>query len=404
VPTLHEATSGITELYTMSLLEIIFWSCAAVVAYTYAGYPLILACVARFCKRPPRRVAGHKPSVSVIVAAHNEVANIDRRLAELTGLLTAAGVTGEVIVVSDGSTDGTAVIARARSKEGRIRVVEIREHVGKAAALNAGSAAATHDVLVFADARQTWAPTALAVLLENFADPAVGAVSGDLVVQSAPGVMAGVGMYWGFEKWLRKKESQIHSQVGVTGAISAVRRKLFRPIPDGTLLDDVYWPLCVTMQGFRVVHEKRAVAYDRLPERARDEFRRKVRTLSGNFQLVARLPSLLLPWRNPLWLQFLSHKLLRLLAPWALLGMLATSALLPGSFFAWAFWGQCAAYLVGVTGIWQTVGAQLRPAAAAASFLVLNAAAWLAFWVWISGRAGRSWGKVSYRAPPLAVP
>src|SRR5262249_19293335 len=155
----------------------------------------------------PRCVEGHKPSVSVIVAAYNEAANLDRRLAELTGLLTAAGVAGEVIVVSDGSTDGTTVVARSRSKDGRVRVVELPHHVGKAAALQAGRPAATHDMLVFADARQTWAPTALAVLLENFADPAVGAVSGDLVVQSAPGVMAGVGLYWGFEKWLRKKES-----------------------------------------------------------------------------------------------------------------------------------------------------------------------------------------------------
>ncbi len=385
----------------MNTLVLLFWICFGCVAYTYAGYPLILAGVAWMRRRPPRRAEGHKPSVSFILAAHNEEATIGRRLTELTGLLAAAGVKGEVIVVTDGSTDGTAALARTAAKEGSVRVLELTGRVGKAAALTEGCAAAVNEVLVFADARQTWAPTALALLLENFADPEVGAVSGDLVVESAPGVMAGVGLYWRYEKWLRKKESQIHSLVGVTGAISAVRRELFRPIPRGTLLDDVYWPLQVAMQGFRVVHDKRAVAYDRLPERARDEFRRKVRTLSGNFQLVARLPALLLPWRNPLWLQFVSHKLLRLLAPWALLGMLAASALLPGPFFAWTFWGQFATYLLGVTGIWRVMGTQLRPSAAAASFLVLNAAAWLAFWVWISGRADRSWGKVSYGASVL---
>src|SRR5438132_2819396 len=119
--------------------------------------------------------------------------------------------------------------------------------------------------------------------------------------------------------------------VGATGAISALRRELFRPIPAGTIVDDVYWPLQVALQGFRVVLDPRALAYDRLPERTRDEFRRKVRTLSGNLQLVARLPETLLPWRNPVWFQFVSHKLLRLVVPWALLGLLATSALLPGS-------------------------------------------------------------------------
>src|SRR5262249_54665110 len=187
-----------------------------------------------------------------------------------------------------------------------------------------------HDILVFADARQRWDPLALRMLLENFADPEVGAVSGDLVVESAPGVMGGVGLYWRYEKWLRKKESQIHSTTGVTGAICAVRRALFPGGPPGTLLDDVYWPLCVVMGGHRVVHDKRAVAYDRLPERARDEFRRKVRTLTGCFQIVTRLPQTLLPWRNPVWVQFVSHKLLRLAVPWALLAMLLGSAVLPG--------------------------------------------------------------------------
>ena len=124
-----------------------------------------------------------------------------------------------------------------------------------------------------------------------------------------------------YERWLRHNEGQIGSVVGVTGAISAVRRELFRPIPHGTILDDVYWPLQVAMIGYRVVRDPRARAYDSLPERAGDEFRRKVRTLAGNLQLLARLPGALLPWRNPIWLQFISHKVLRLLVPWALATM-----------------------------------------------------------------------------------
>src|SRR5262249_24591108 len=151
------------------------------------------------------------------------------------------------------------------------------------------------------------------------ADSAVGAVSGELVVESAPGVMAGVGVYWHFEKWLRRAESGFDSMVSVTGCIAAARRELFRPIPAGTILDEVYWPLNVAMAGYRVVHESRARAYDRLPERARDEFARKVRTLAGNFQLMAVMPKSLAPWRNRLWWQFVSHRVLRLAVPWALL-------------------------------------------------------------------------------------
>ncbi len=284
-----------------------------------------------------------------------------------------------------------------------MRVLVLESWLGKAAALNEALSLAGHPLLVFADARQTWALDAIDRLVENFADPAVGAVSGDLVVESAPGVMAGVGLYWLFEKWLRRTESRFDSMVSVTGCIAAVRRELFEKLPAGTILDDVYWPLAVAMRGHRVIHEERARAFDRLPERARDEFRRKVRTLAGNFQLMELLPSALLPWRNRVWWQFVSHRVLRLAVPWALLAMLITSAALGGPLYRAAFWGQTAFYLMGLGGIWRRVAARSRLASAAASFLVLNAAAWVGFWVWASGRSSRSWGKIRYQAHSSTV-
>jgi len=374
-------------------MEITFWICAACVLYAYAGYPLMVGLSARLRSQPNREP--FPGSVSFVIAAHNEEASLGRRLSELTDLLENGGIPGEIIVVSDGSTDRTADVARYFQRS-RICVLEVTDNQGKAAALSAGCARARNDILVFADARQTWADDALARLLENFADPRIGAVSGDLIIESQPGVMAGVGLYWRYEKWLRCQEGRLHSTIGVTGAICAVRRELFRPIPPGTLLDDVYWPLRVVLDGHRVVHDDRAHAYDRLPEKPRDEFRRKVRTLAGNLQLLARLPVLLLPWRNPVWWQWLSHKLLRLLVPWALLSMLVISALLPGQFYAMIFWTQAALYAIGLSSI-KPVGGRPTPLAnVAGSFLVLNAAAWMAFWTWISGRAGRSWKKVEY--------
>lgn len=377
----------------MAVLAITFWCLAGFVVYTYAAYPLIMAVRARL-RQPPGLPAGGRPlrSVSIVLAAHNEQRAIEARLKELTELVAVTGVAGEVILVSDGSTDRTAEIARA--VEG-VRVVE-QAKSGKAAAVTLGAAHATNEVLVFADVRQHWSPDALGCLLENFVDPTVGAVSGDLVIESAPGVMAGVGLYWKYEKWLRRLESRSGSLAGVSGAIAAVRRSLFRPIPAGTLLDDVYWPLRVTMQGYRVVHDSRARAYDRLPERVQDEFRRKVRTLSGTYQLLAWLPTALLPWRNPVWFQFWSHKVFRLLVPWALLGLLGTSAVHPGAFYQAAFWAQVGFYGVAVLGMRRRIAARLRVASAAASFLVLNSAAWLAWWTWMTGRAARSWTKVAY--------
>jgi cellulose synthase/poly-beta-1,6-N-acetylglucosamine synthase-like glycosyltransferase len=376
--------------------EIAFWFCVGCVLYPHALYPALLALWARRWPRPLRPRQAPPRSVSIVVAAHNEEKAIDHRLAELTGHLEASGLDGEVIVVSDGSTDDTAALARAHTTKW-VRVIELPHRLGKAAALTRGCAEARGEVLAFTDVRQSWAADALPLLLENFADPDVGAVSGDLVVAEQTGALAGVGMYWRFEKWLRCQESRVGSQVGVTGAISAVRRELFQPIPPGILLDDVYWPLAVALQGKRVVHDSRAVAHDRLPERTCDEFRRKVRTLAGNFQLAARLPAALLPWRNPVWVPLVSHKLLRLAVPWALLALLALSLTLPGWPYRVALGLQLAGYAGGLFALASGRGGRLG--AAAGSFLVLNAAAWVAFWVWLTGRADRCWQKALYERP-----
>jgi cellulose synthase/poly-beta-1,6-N-acetylglucosamine synthase-like glycosyltransferase len=374
----------------MSSAEIVFWLSALCVAYVSAGYPLLLLVLARLSRRRTLRSGTAPKSVSMVMAAHNEESVIDSRLQELTRRLAESGLKGELIVVCDGATDATAALARAHQQAG-VRVIELASRQGKAAALSAGCAAAGNEVLVLVDARQRLAPTAIRCLVENFNDASVGAVSGDLVLEESPGILAGVGWYWRYEKWLRQQESRVHSVVGVTGAISGLRRELFRPIPAGTILDDVYWPLQVVLQGFRVVHDTRAKAYDRLPDRARQEFRRKVRTLAGNYQLLRLLPAALLPWRNPIWLQFVSHKLLRLAVPWALLAMLGAGLVLEHPAYRALLAAQGAFYVLGLAGMLRQVAARSRLTAAAASFLLLNAAAWTAFWVWITGNAGRAW-------------
>jgi cellulose synthase/poly-beta-1,6-N-acetylglucosamine synthase-like glycosyltransferase len=390
----------------------VYWSSVALVAFTYLGYPAIARVRAYLYGRPVRRAAdagdgSSPPSVSVVLAAYNERGAITRRLHEFTAAIAADNLVGEVVVVSDGSTDGTADMVRqfaARPGAVPVRLIELRRNGGKAAAITAGCRAAQYEVVVLADTRQTWAPDALARLLENFADPEVGAVSGELEVQAASGVVGGVGLYWRFEKWLRRQEAEVHSTVGLTGAICAARRRLVRPIPAGTILDDVYWPLGVAMQNYRVVFDGRARAFDRLPPAVTAEFRRKVRTLSGNFQLVARLPEALLPWRNPVWFPLIAHKLLRLVVPWAWGAALVASAVVGGPVYGALFAAQAAVTLAGLAGLVPAVAARSRLASAAGSFLVLNAAAWYAFWVWAGGRASRSWTKTVYEAHPPAEP
>jgi biofilm PGA synthesis N-glycosyltransferase PgaC len=369
----------------MTLLEACFWICAAGVAYAYVGYPLVLLCAAKLRPRPVNRAKVEQPPrVSIVVAAYNEAALIARRRDELVALLDVEGVEGELLIVSDGSTDRTAEAACDGAGD-KVRVIELSHNVGKAEALTRAVAAASGDIVVFDD-------------------PQVGGVSGDLCLDSEAGVTSGVGLYWRYEKAVRKLESRVHSTVGATGAISAVRRSLFRPIPPRTILDDVYWPLHVVMQGYRVTHDESACAFDRLPSRAKDEFRRKVRTLSGNFQLVARAPAILLPWRNPVCFQFLSHKLLRLAVPWLLIAMLVTSLFLPGHMFRAALVAQVACYALALAGLHHSIASHARIASAAASFLVLNAAAWMSFWVWVLGRCETSWKKVLYVSPPASSP
>jgi len=220
-----------------------------------------------------------------------------------------------------------------------------------------------------------------------------------LVIEAASGVLAGVGLYWRYEKWLRRNEARLHSTVGVSGSICAVRRELFRPIPRGVLLDDLYWPLQVVMQGRRVVYDERALAYDRLPDRPVDEFRRKVRTLSGNFQLAAMLPQALLPWRNPIWVQFFSHKILRLVIPWLLMAVFFASALVNAPLYRTFFLAQLLFYGLAASVLAFGPASGWRVGTVAASFVVMNAAAWLAFWVWICGRSDAAWKKVAYDAP-----
>ncbi|MEK6322225.1 MAG: glycosyltransferase family 2 protein [Acidobacteriota bacterium] len=200
---------------------------------------------------------------------------------------------------------------------------------GKATALNIGVEIARGEIIIFADARQSFEPDAIKELAANFADPNVGAVSGELLLDGAGGssVGEGVGLYWKYEKWIRKSESRFSSVIGATGAIYAIRRELWRPLPDSTILDDVYTPMGIALGGRRVVFEEKARAHDKAFESPGREFARKVRTLTGNYQLCQLMPRLLFP-NSALLFQFYSHKLMRLAAPIFLLLIFAANVFL----------------------------------------------------------------------------
>lgn len=361
-----------------------FWVCLAVTAYAYFGYALLLWTLVRLRRRAAHIESNMQPTVSIIIAARNEEANLPAKLSNLE-LLNYPRDLLQIVIASDGSTDRTPEILREATP--RIVPVILDESHGKANALSEAVKHATGDLLVFLDVRQSVDRDAVAELAACFADPSVGAVSGELLLETAEGTPSpdALGIYWKIEKMVRKLESASGSVVGVTGAIYAIRRELFTPIPQGTILDDLFVPMNIARMGRRVIFQPSAIARDRIFSEKGKEFSRKVRTLTGNYQLL-RLAPWLLSWRNPLLFRFVSHKLLRLAVPLLLVLMLVFSGLASGPFYRAVFWLQIFFYVLAALGTFSTASRRFKPVAIASTFVTLNAAAALAFYNFVSGR------------------
>jgi biofilm PGA synthesis N-glycosyltransferase PgaC len=384
-------------------MKLLFWLSLIFIAYTYAGYPLLLYLASRFFPRRVRKgPLEPEPLVSVVIAARDEEAFIGPKIESILAQDYPPEKL-EIIVVSDGSTDGTAgVVERLMatntqmvySGDGaapRLRLIVLPTNEGKPCALNAGVAAARGEFIVFADARQQFEQSAVRALMSNFADPEVGSVSGQLVFRedSRTDIKAEMGLYWNMEKWIRRTEGEIHSGAGATGAIYAIRRSLFESIPRDTILDDVFVPMKIVCKGRRNVFEAGAVAYDRISKDLAAEQRRKVRTLLGNYQLLRISPELASPVGNPIFLQFLSHKILRLFVPFFFLALMLSSALVSGLFYKVVFVGTIALLLLHLLNR-QISGVPVlgRASALARTFVSLNSFAFLAFFhAFRSGKA-----------------
>jgi poly-beta-1,6-N-acetyl-D-glucosamine synthase len=371
----------------------VFWASVALLVYTFAGYPLGIWLWSRWSPRPIRPQAGWQPRVAMIVVVHNEGQRIlDKMRSCLAQDYPATCL--RVVVVSDGSTDNTVDRVKGLG-EPRVVLHELLDRRGKANGLNEAVALCDEDVLVFTDARQMLNPQAVSHLVQTLSDPAVAVVSGELVFRSEGdgGFAQGVDAYWRYEKFMRKAEALVHSTAGATGALYAMRRSDYVPIASQTILDDVAIPMQACMAGGRIVFDARAQALDAPSKDIAAERRRKVRTLAGNFQLVALMPSLLLPWRNPIFLQFVSHKLLRLLAPWALLGALVSSAILAlsSSFFMAVFMVQTAAYTLVLAGFLWPALLRWKPARLLQAFVTLNTFALLGLVEFVTNRQAHLW-------------
>ncbi len=365
----------------------VFWMSATFIAYTYLGYPLWLWIRSRWCRQPVRS-GPYIPFLSIIMIVRNEEKVLPRKLRNLLDL-NYPDESLEIVMVSDGSTDSTNQILSEHTANPRVRVILNPQQQGKAAGLNAAMSSVRGEIVVFTDARQQIEPDAIRVLVENFADPEIGCASGELMLGDPETGEAeqGMGVYWRIEKAVRELESAVGSVVGATGAIYGVRRKLLVNVPDEAILDDVYIPMHVVRRGARVIFDPRARAWDSPDQGTAREFTRKVRTLSGNYQLLQLAPWLLTS-ANPLRFQFVSHKVLRLVVPFALLATLLASFLTPGVFYRGAVILQLAFYTLSFLGLAHFLrrGPLARVADAARTFVLLNTAAAVAFANFAAGR------------------
>jgi len=238
-----------------------------------------------------------------------------------------------------------------------VMVRAFHQHRGKPAIVNALVPVVHGEIVMFADARQQFEARTVRELVANFADPQVGAASGELVLTATDGTAAaghGTAFYWRYEKFIRSAEGRADSTIGATGAIYAIRRSLFEPIPDDTLLDDVLIPLRIVRRGYRVVFEPEARAHDSASSTARQEFVRKTRTIAGMFQLIAREGWLLNPLRNRLWFQTVSHKVLRVALPMLHASFLVSNVVLADSgFYGLMLALQAGFYAAAIVGLAQ---------------------------------------------------
>ena len=375
------------------MLELVFWACIVGLFYIYAGYPALIWLLARLRPSLPSKHPSEEP-LSVVIVAYNEAGNLATKV---RGFLASdcAHRIREIIIASDGSTDDTDMVIRS-CKEPRVRVVSFADRRGKPSVLNDVIPQCTSEIVVLADARQELGETTLSELVSNFADERVGVASGELVFRTladSTTAARGIGVYWKYEKFIRKNESRFGSVPGATGALYAIRKHLFRPLDAQTILDDVAIPMQAVIRGYRCILEPHAIAYDTPSDSPGKEAVRKRRTIAGAAQLIVHHPGWLLPWRNPIWLQYVSHKIGRLFSPVLLLAAAAANvALAAHPVYAILLSAHGCFYLAAFTGwVYQRVGSRSACFGVPLMFVAMNATGAAGLWDAVRGRYRATW-------------
>lgn len=375
-------------------MTMIFWTSLLTLCYIYAGYPLLVWALARvFGREPVRRDI--TPSVSLLIPAYNEAAHIEAKLRNSLALNYSKDRL-EIVVASDGSTDGTNAIIKRFEPQG-IRLIVMRENIGKSAMLSRTVPLLRGDVVVFSDASSELEPEALRRLVRNFADPRVGCVSGLYRLKGGEDLRAhGEGLYWRYETFLKRQESRLHSILGAHGAFYAIRKALFQRVGESEINDDYLVAMRVIEQGYRAVYEPEAVVWEYELASVEGEFARRRRIAAGNCQQMVALRRMLSPFRGWIALCFFSHKVLRTLAPLFLLALLICSLWLPQPLGSLSIAAQALLYASAWLGYrCQQQGRQVRWLAIPFYFCFGNLAMLAGFVQYLTNPKHIAWGRKS---------
>jgi biofilm PGA synthesis N-glycosyltransferase PgaC len=300
-------------------MTILIYVLSLLVIYCYLGYPFLIYLFSKYAAKPVYKSPIY-PTVSVIISAYNEEDVIERKINNLLNMDYPFDKM-EIRIASDGSHDRTNEIIKS-FHDPRLHLTVHRQRQGKILTISELVGQSKSEIIVFNDARQILDKDAINRLVENFADDEVGCVSGELIFYAKEGGTAkGINLYWKYEKFIRFCEAQVHSMLGATGAIYAIRRELFVPGPSHIVLDDMYIPLKIIEQGYRAIWVDTAFAYDTVADTPKEEYRRKTRTLFGNYQIFLLFPGLFNPLKSPIAIQLFSHKFLRVILPFILIAI-----------------------------------------------------------------------------------
>ncbi len=387
------------------MLAIAFWVALVLVVHSYVLYPLVLfitdaasqaGSAWRYLGGVERRRPAAQlglPTVTVLVAAHNEASVIARRIENLLDQDYPDGKL-EILIGSDASNDGTDDIVRRYAARGVKLSPGPRS--GKAGVLARLLGMATGDVLVLTDANTDFERDAIRRIVQPLRDPDVGLVCGRLTLHTPLGAPLAEGAYWRLESMLKLYESRRGCVMGANGALYAVRRQLFPPFPAGTVVDDFVAALRVLQAGFEIRYEPEAIAHEESAPGGSAEYKRRVRIAAGCFRALWQYRSLLAPRHGFAAFALWSHKVLRWLTPQALIVALVANAFLATSSWVYAslLLAQCACYGFAALGLLNLAPKALRsPANAAAHFVEMNAALLVGFYKFSRGAQGQTWAR-----------